>query len=39
MIAMPAHSYDGFTRAVLGSVTEEVIRRTDRPVLVLPPPA
>lgn len=37
LIIMPAHGYRGFARLVLGSVTEEVIRRTTRPVLVLKP--
>ncbi|MFT7625575.1 MAG: nucleotide-binding universal stress UspA family protein [Myxococcota bacterium] len=37
VIIMPAHSYDGLTRTVLGSVTEEVIRRTSRPVLMRKP--
>ncbi|MFT5431150.1 MAG: nucleotide-binding universal stress UspA family protein [Myxococcota bacterium] len=37
MIVMSAHGYHGFSRLVLGSVTEDVIRRSNQPVLVLKP--
>lgn len=37
LIIMPAHGYTGLGRWLLGSVTEEVVRRSHRPVLVLKP--
>lgn len=37
LVVMPAHGYHGFSRLVLGSVTEEVIRDSRAPVLVLKP--
>ncbi len=35
IIIMPAHRYGAMQRLLVGSVTEEVIRSCDRPVLVL----
>ena len=37
MIAMATHGRSGFTRWVLGSVTEAVVRASGAPVLVIPP--
>lgn len=37
VIAMPTRGRTGLAQAVLGSVTERVLRRSDTPVLVLPP--
>ncbi|MFT5429369.1 MAG: nucleotide-binding universal stress UspA family protein [Myxococcota bacterium] len=36
LIVMPANGRRGFERFLFGSVTEAVMRRTDRPVMVLP---
>lgn len=38
LVIMPAHGTRGFSRLLLGSVTEEVAHRCRRPVLVLKPP-
>jgi len=38
LIAMATHSYSGFQRWVLGSVTERVLQATRLPLLVVPPP-
>lgn len=35
LVIIPSHGYHGFKRALLGSVTERVIRHVDCPVLVL----
>ncbi|WP_435360981.1 universal stress protein [Haloarchaeobius sp. DFWS5] len=35
MVVMGSHGRSGVTRAILGSVTEHVLRETDRPVLVV----
>ena len=37
LIAMSTHSHRGLVRAVLGSVTEEVVRQSRLPVLVVGP--
>jgi nucleotide-binding universal stress UspA family protein len=37
-IVMGTHGRSGLKRAVLGSVTQELLLRTDRPVLVVRPP-
>ena len=39
IVVMCTHGHSGFKRAVLGSVTHQVIRRSGRPVLVIPPHA
>jgi nucleotide-binding universal stress UspA family protein len=36
LIVMGAHGMSGFNRLMLGSVTERVLRETDRPVLIVP---
>ncbi len=38
LIVMTTHGRSGFKRAVLGSVTDQVLRSAAVPVLVLPPP-
>lgn len=38
-IVMGTHGRSGWKRAVLGSVTQSLLLRTDRPVLVVRPPA
>jgi nucleotide-binding universal stress UspA family protein len=35
MIVMTTHGSSGFKRALLGSVTDQVVRKSDRPVLVV----
>ena len=37
LVAMPTQGRTGFTRLLLGSVTERVLRQTSVPVLTLPP--
>jgi nucleotide-binding universal stress UspA family protein len=37
-LCMGSHGHTGLKRAVLGSVAEQVMARTDRPVLVVRPP-
>jgi nucleotide-binding universal stress UspA family protein len=37
LIAMATHGRTGFMRALFGSVTQEVLRRGDRPVILLRP--
>jgi nucleotide-binding universal stress UspA family protein len=37
LMIMPAHGYHGFSRFVLGSVTEKIIQTSSVPVLVLKP--
>lgn len=37
LIAMSTHGREGLTRALLGSVTEEVLRQSDVPVLICRP--
>jgi nucleotide-binding universal stress UspA family protein len=37
LIVMTTHGRSGFVRLVIGSVTEGVLRRSTRPVLVIPP--
>jgi nucleotide-binding universal stress UspA family protein len=39
LIVLGTHGYSGFRRFVLGSVTEQVLRRARRPVLAVPPGA
>jgi nucleotide-binding universal stress UspA family protein len=36
LIAMSTHGRSGFRHLVLGSITENVLRSADRPVLVFP---
>jgi len=38
LIAIATHSYSGFQRWVLGSVTERVLQATRLPLLIVPPP-
>lgn len=37
LVAMSSHGRSGLTRALLGSVTDRVLRRSAVPVLVIPP--
>ena len=37
MIVMPTHGHGGLRRTLIGSTTEEVVRRATCPVLTLPP--
>jgi nucleotide-binding universal stress UspA family protein len=37
LIVLGTHGVTGYQRLVLGSVTAQVLRRTDRPVLAIPP--
>ena len=37
MVAMATHGWGGLDRMMLGSVTDQVLRHTDVPVLVLRP--
>lgn len=37
LVVMASHGRTGLTRALLGSVAEEVLRRADRDVLAIPP--
>jgi nucleotide-binding universal stress UspA family protein len=39
LIAITTHGRSGFTRWVLGSVAEKLVRASGDPVLVIPPPA
>lgn len=39
LIVLGSHGRHGLARWLLGSVAEAVVRRADRPVLVVPPPA
>lgn len=36
LIAMASHGRSGLARAILGSVTDAILRRGDRPMLVVP---
>jgi len=36
LIVMGSHGYSGFSRALLGSVSEGVLRKTTRPLLIVP---
>jgi nucleotide-binding universal stress UspA family protein len=38
VICVASHGRRGLARAALGSVTEELMRKTQRPVLVVRPP-
>lgn len=38
VIVVGTHGHKGFKRMILGSTAEEVVRRSDRPVLVVPRP-
>jgi nucleotide-binding universal stress UspA family protein len=38
LVVMAAHSHSGWRRAILGSVTDKVVRTADGPVLVVRPP-
>jgi nucleotide-binding universal stress UspA family protein len=38
LLIMGTHGRGGFERLILGSVTEKVLRTTQRPVLTVPPP-
>ena len=39
LVVIGSHGRSGFDRVVLGSITEKVVRKSDRPIMVVPPHA
>jgi nucleotide-binding universal stress UspA family protein len=39
LVVLTSHGRSGVSRAILGSVAEQVVRHAPTPVVVIPPPA